>query len=264
MNRTDLTYRILKNFGWGINQIMPAGKLLGGDDDLQFQLMYLGRYEFRTVRLLKKILKPGDSFIDIGANIGYFCLTASWLVGPAGRVYAFEPDDRYYRGLKLTLKEMKTLNIRGFKIALGQRAEEKNIYQTRSWGMSSLVTGLRAPSEVTRTTRIRVRRLEQIITSQEFELVRLIKIDTEGWEFPVVMGMKKYIKSAPFPPVILMEFFPHALKLSGYGTSDLLALMNKLNYRVNNNLDIRNLADGPFNTYNLIWLPEGMKDFRAV
>ncbi|HUF79655.1 MAG TPA: hypothetical protein VMN03_00855, partial [Burkholderiales bacterium] len=70
----------------------PAGRLeldLGAYPDC---CMALGLYELDTARVLRRLLRPGDHFIDGGANIGYFSLMAARLVGSIGRVDAFEPQ----------------------------------------------------------------------------------------------------------------------------------------------------------------------------
>src|SRR6185312_15602233 len=55
------------------------------------RVFYTGVWEPDISRLIASCLQPGDTFIDIGANIGYFSLMAAKLVGPAGQVYAIEP-----------------------------------------------------------------------------------------------------------------------------------------------------------------------------
>src|SRR3954447_5078874 len=54
--------------------------------------MAVGLYELDTLRLIRRVLRPGDHFVDCGANIGYFTLAAAACVGASGRVDAFEPD----------------------------------------------------------------------------------------------------------------------------------------------------------------------------
>ena len=55
------------------------------------QLYFLGKYEEKELRFLENSLRPGDVFVDVGANIGLFSLVASGLVKEKGRIYAFEP-----------------------------------------------------------------------------------------------------------------------------------------------------------------------------
>src|SRR4029079_13353817 len=59
-----------------------------------------GRYEENTVALMTRLLKPGDCFVDVGANIGYLTLVGARLVGPTGTVIAFEPLSKARRWLE--------------------------------------------------------------------------------------------------------------------------------------------------------------------
>src|SRR5690606_34921798 len=52
----------------------------------------LNAYEPVVVSIMRRVLRPGDTFIDGGANLGILTLIGSRLVGPSGRVYAFEPQ----------------------------------------------------------------------------------------------------------------------------------------------------------------------------
>ena len=54
--------------------------------------IYLDAFEHTTCEVLSRVLRPGDTFIDVGANIGFFSLMAARLVGQAGKVLAFEPN----------------------------------------------------------------------------------------------------------------------------------------------------------------------------
>jgi len=59
------------------------------DLDPRIKKMYLGEYETETVETMKKLLRQGDVFIDVGANIGFLSAVAAGLVG--GQIHSFEP-----------------------------------------------------------------------------------------------------------------------------------------------------------------------------
>ena len=63
-----------------------------------------GRYEEDTVALMTRLLKPGDCFVAVGANIGYLTLVGARLVGPAGSVIAFEPLSRARSSLERNVR----------------------------------------------------------------------------------------------------------------------------------------------------------------
>ena len=105
--------------------------------------MAFGLYELDTARVLKRLLRPGDHFIDGGANIGYFTLLAARLVGPAGRVDAFEPLPENHARLLAHL-DLNGLadRVRVHRLALSDRAGEAVIHRlsgpTNNHGSSTL------------------------------------------------------------------------------------------------------------------------------
>lgn len=63
-------------------------------DGIQSSLYYRGLYEPETTAILRRELRPGDCFIDVGSNVGYYAFTSACLVGPTGKVHAIEPSSR--------------------------------------------------------------------------------------------------------------------------------------------------------------------------
>lgn len=80
-------------------------------DSNWLQLWANGIYEPWTTELVKTELLPGDIFVDVGANIGYFTLIASKLVGESGHVYAFEPNPSSFAILKRNVEENGLHNV---------------------------------------------------------------------------------------------------------------------------------------------------------
>ena len=70
------------------------------EPDLTGVAMYLGLYEPATARTMTRFLRPGDTFVDIGANIGYLSAVGANLVGRWGQVHCFEPVPRYFQRLQ--------------------------------------------------------------------------------------------------------------------------------------------------------------------
>jgi FkbM family methyltransferase len=95
-------------------------KMLAGKGDwLHFQ--YTGEYEPLTTKLLSDIIKPGDVVVDVGANIGYYTLLFSRLVGNAGKVYAFEPDPTNYGYL------LKNIELNGYKNIIAEQKAASDV-----------------------------------------------------------------------------------------------------------------------------------------
>jgi len=85
--------------------------------------MYFGCYQIAVTEAMKKILKPGDTFIDVGAHIGYLTAIGASLVGQKGVVYSFEPVPFYFESLKKLAQINPNYNIVVKNCALGEKQE---------------------------------------------------------------------------------------------------------------------------------------------
>src|SRR5690606_14165413 len=81
-------------------------------------LFTTGEWEPTTSRVVRALLEPGDTFVDIGCNIGYFGLLASSCVGPTGQVIAFEPGPGIRRQLQRNLELNAVANLKLHDIAV--------------------------------------------------------------------------------------------------------------------------------------------------
>jgi len=157
-----------------------------------------GAYEPETTRLLTRLLAPGDTFVDVGANNGYFALIAGRCVGAGGTVVAIEPNPAAVERLarNVALNELAT-TIRILPIAVGESDGEGSLYvSTFEDGWTSLVPfrGSKPPVSV------RVAMLDHLLAPCD-SLV--LKVDTEGTELHVVRGMSLLLESARNVAMIL-------------------------------------------------------------
>jgi len=162
--------------------------------------LYFGgaAYEPRTAECMRMLLPPGATFVDIGANHGYFTMFAASLVGPEGRVFAFEPNPAVFAQLQTHV----ALNGFGSRVstlpwALADRphpSERLYVSQLRSnTGLSSLTPnadtlsagGLSEAATIT----VRVDAFDHWAATQDLRKVDLVKIDVEGAEARVIAGM---------------------------------------------------------------------------
>jgi hypothetical protein len=88
--------------------------------DPVMQSMYFGLYQYEITSLMKRILKEGDTFIDVGANVGYISAFALGLVGGCGNVHAFEPVPRYVSRLRALQRNNSDANLHVNGVALGE------------------------------------------------------------------------------------------------------------------------------------------------
>jgi FkbM family methyltransferase len=149
---------------------------------------------------LDQLLKPGDWALDIGANVGYYTLRLSELIGPRGRVFAFEPISLTVEVLASNARYAKHNNITIFQTAVGDRQSVLDFsVETSSGGLPNYFT---AHTTTSGTGNFSV--FSTTIDSLQLpHRVALVKIDTEGSEQSVLRGMEELIGRDH--PVLIVE-----------------------------------------------------------
>ena len=140
------------------------------------------------IEFCKKELKKGDTVIDAGANIGYFTLFFSKLVGEKGKVIAFEPDPINFDILKKNIELNKITNVELVKKGISNKNESMKLYKSKVSGGHSLVKNEWGKEY----TEIQTVTLDDYFKDQKIDL---IKIDVEGFESEAIEGSKKLFKN---------------------------------------------------------------------
>jgi FkbM family methyltransferase len=197
--------------------ILSDGRLLRCRlSDRTQRTMYFGLFEPRETRLLRDLLDPGDTFIDVGAHIGWFTTAAAPCVGPRGRIIACEPYPANVAMLKENLAHNDCENARVVESALG--GHRGTVVLARAGGDSGGVTALDwaldGRVEVPMTT------LDDIAV--DLTAVTLIKVDVEGWEAHVLRGAARTLSQTKH---VLIEINPEALKKAGSSPEEIIGLL---------------------------------------
>lgn len=177
-------------------------------------------------------MRPGDTFVDVGANIGLYAVSAARWVGSRGVVYAFEPNFKSFQRLRENIRRNGLTNVRCFKLALVDAVgvEALRVPTTGYDAWSSLsVPDCDAPSsieEVDTTT------WDAFVAGHgPLGHVSLMKIDIEGAEARFIQGARDFL-SDRCAPVLLIEFNERALRSSGSSASHLAEGLRKLGYDI--------------------------------
>ncbi|MBL7045406.1 MAG: FkbM family methyltransferase [Parcubacteria group bacterium] len=172
------------------------------------------------VKVLKETLKPGMTFVDVGANVGYFTLLAARLVGEGGSVYAFEPEDENFELLERNIKENGYQNVVLEKKAVSDKRGELTFYIDPK--------NLCAHSLVAKDGQKEVR-VEAVVFDEYFKDLQIdvVKIDVEGAEPQVLKGMTETLKRKP---TLIVEFYPEGLKNAGQDPMGYLEYIVSLGY----------------------------------
>jgi len=187
---------------------------------------------FETIKIFEKYLSKGDHFIDIGANLGYMSINASKIVGPNGKILAFEPDNTIYSLLEKNISLNNSTNITLSKIGLSDYDGEASFNIATESGLSRLenkynnLEGLILKSKTT----IKVNTLDNFIIENKISNIniKMIKIDVEGHELSILKGGINLLKSSK--PIIILEINPGALVQNNLSLTDIIEFLNELNY----------------------------------
>lgn len=162
-----------------------------------------GVYEFAVSQLVREYLKPGDVFVDVGANIGYYSVIAAAAVGETGAVYAFEPNARIRNRLKrnVELNDLRQITVRPEAIT-GESGVVRLIEPQGSGNDGLAYVGASGSAE---GVEVRAVRLDEI-SELSSRVPQLIKVDVEGGEPEVFRGAAGLLERSDAPSIIFESF----------------------------------------------------------
>lgn len=182
--------------------------------------IYLGTYEPHETSLVSEYLQPGMTFIDIGANVGYYTALAASKVGPQGKVLAVEPSPYVYRKLEEMVRKNRLEQVRTYAFALGEEAGTANLVLPAK--------GNHAPTLLLKSGvasfEVPVRTLDDCLAEWNINYVDLIKIDVEGFELRLLRGALRALDRGAIG-AILCEFNDYWLKLGGASPEELFTFL---------------------------------------
>jgi FkbM family methyltransferase len=205
---------------WDVKMFLPGDwRGLG-----KFLFVFRENYEPELADL-EKLLSPGKTFIDVGANYGIYTLVASRLVGEAGRVIAFEPTAQSFAGLRKNIVLNGLMNVLMFPMALSDRAGTAWLY----YGTDPVRNSLgRDPCSEGGGEEVATDSLDNVLRRATVEHVDVIKIDAEGAEELVLRGASRLLTSKR--PIVIYEVNPEASSHLGLPKEGATKLLERLGY----------------------------------
>jgi FkbM family methyltransferase len=189
-----------------------------------------GLYEPAMQKTLGKFLAPGATFVDLGANVGYFTIIGAQLCGPTGRVLAIEPQERLLPVIK------ENIRINGVEWATAL-----NVAVTDVPGTVTLhLTADTAPggSGLFRQTKYRLptqqatgKTIAQILDEEGLERVDLMKVDIEGSEYEALLGSPDVFRSRRIRALAL-ELHPAILRARNKDAANITTMLIECGYSV--------------------------------
>jgi len=189
-----------------------------------------GTHEPVTTGVVRSLLGPGDTVVDVGANIGWFSLLAAGIVGDTGRVLAVEPNPANCALIERSAVDNGFSNM---QVVAAAAADHPGVAALETDGSNGRIVPLDAGigEAMACSYVVPVRTLDDLVADAGLESVALVKIDVEGAEPLVLRGASETL--GRWRPAIVCEFFPLLLEGNfGFDPSDFLKQLRSFGYDV--------------------------------
>ena len=196
------------------------------------RLIYVNDFERDERKFLTAYLKPGDIFVDVGANIGLFSLIAAKLVGPSGKVYAFEPTGRICERLAFNTMLNGFECLAYFRVALSDHIGQQSLFVSND--------GFDAWNSFAHPVAGQSFEHEQVdcetwdhfaVANNLLGRITMMKLDVEGWEVPALYGAREALARAD-APLLQVEFTDAVSASAGFSCKETYQLLDDLGYRM--------------------------------
>jgi len=201
-------------------------------DTIQSYVYFFGVWEPSITAYMTATLSPGDIVIDIGANVGYDTLLASHLVGPRGEVHAIEASPHVYQRLIENLALNETANVTTYQEAVcaSDCSVQVFLHDPCNLGGTTIMPAVALRRAVTVEATVRGRPLAAIIPESTILSARLIKIDVEGAEWPVIDGFASLLPHLSSHTELLIEVSAEGLNDHGSSIPAFLDLFRRAGF----------------------------------
>lgn len=175
----------------------------------------LNVYEHAETRFFLKMCKPGMTFLDVGANIGYYTALAMSRMGSTGRIVALEPDPENFSFLERTVAANKRAE-NGIAIDCVRKAasDHEGVMTLFTSSQNRGDNRLYGNELADATCEVAVTTVDAILDDLRVPQVDFIKMDVQGYEGHVVEGMRRCLQQT-CPLTVLSEFWPEGLRKAG-------------------------------------------------
>ena len=203
---------------------VDRGTLIG------WNVHFFGTYEPEVRAQITRWLAPGATAIDVGANVGWHALLMGALVGPGGRVHAFEPNDSTRSRLQAAIDANHLTQITVDPRALSDRAGTARFQAPQAgevWDGTGRLTSAPADGQPPGPS-VECATLDAFVAEHGIDRLAFIKIDVEGWELSVLRGARRTLET--LGPAIVFEYDPAYVARCGGSGADLTACLADAGY----------------------------------
>jgi FkbM family methyltransferase len=202
---------------------------LSTTDVVERHLYLYGQWEPDLSHFVRGRLRPGDVFVDVGANVGYFSLLAGPVVGASGGVVAIEASASVYEALRRNLALNRATNVRPIHRAVAQGPGRLTFFEPRA-GNPSVTTSVASDPDQAPAFEVAADRLPALLTAGELSRARIIKIDIEGGEYDAVAGLVGALPGLRPDLEIVVEISPELLAPQSHTADEVIAMLAEHGY----------------------------------
>ena len=200
---------------------------------IDLYIYLFGAFEITTTAALQRLVKSGDTVVDIGANVGAHTLHLAKAVGSSGKVFAFEPTAFAYGKLQrnLALNPGLASSVTVVQCFLGDGGVSIPGSIPSSWPLASEAElHDKHGGELMATSGASTVELDRYLADANVARLDLIKLDVDGYECSVLAGARRSMER--WKPIVVLELAPHVLEEQGTSVEKLLSFFIPLGYKL--------------------------------
>ena len=210
---------------YGFNMILTIEEyLIGG-------YLHLGETNPFETHVVRKLLKKGDIFLDVGAYKGWYAFNAAQIVGNTGKVFAFEPNREVVRILSAIKNLNNFKNIQLETVAVSDKNGFSRFWTGNKDMLGSLVKKhIQTYSDTSvKAVKIKTITLDSFYKTKKLKKIDMIKIDVEGSDLDVLKGAKNILRTQS--PYLLVEVFGLSAGVDSNRKNEILEYLSKFGYK---------------------------------
>lgn len=206
--------------------------LLAIPSDLSRCIWVTGCFEPNEMAFLRSVLKPGMTFVDVGANVGLYTILASRLTGSSGRVVAFEPSPRERASLQRHIERNSLGNVIVRPEAVSDEAGTATLHLTDPYwgGQNTIGAPIYEGVDVVSSVGVPTARLDDVLNEIGLDTIDCLKIDVEGAEAMVLRGAARTLTGSR--PIVLIELLDASLSKQGSSAAEVIGLLQSYGYEL--------------------------------
>ena len=205
-------------------------------------------FEPEATSVVRQLIRPRDTVVDVGANFGWYSTLFAKLAGPTGRVFAFEPVPSTYDRLTDNLERNGlSHNVTAVRSAVGEQPGEVDVYV---FGDLSHSCASLSPLDQDnfKTVQAPIVNLDDFLCEQQIAQVDFLKCDVEGSELAVLKGCRRLL-SAPAAPIVMAELNADTSRAFGHTKDDIWQFLRDAGYdrfyEIRSTQSVRRVTDLP-------------------